>query len=276
MTVPVPAPVPASTSASAAAPALASASTDADTPKDTSAQIAAALRGAVTIPDAGARPTSRQRAVPQSPARLAPAESGAQALRPNEPVIPEAPTRGAATGHENAAATQPATPWSPAAAAPSRPIDPPAGRVETADQAIDRALDLARDGEWLDQLARDISSGGDRDGTLRFRLNPQALGQLRVELSQGEHGTNIRMSVDTEAARTILTDAQSRLVTEARAQGVRIGETQVDLSGSDRQMSGDPRRQDEARQNPMIRTAPTASDRDAPSRPTRSRSDRYA
>ena len=70
--------------------------------------------------------------------------------------------------------------------------------------------------------------------------------------------------------------AQSRRVTEARAQGVRIAETKVDLSGSDQHMSGDPRRQEEARQNPMIRTAPATSERETTDRPKASRSDRYA
>ena len=72
-------------------------------------------------------------------------------------------------------------------------------------------------------------------------------------------------------------DAQPRLVAEARAQGVRIAETHVDLSGSDRNASGDPRRQDETRQTPLIRTARDAAvDADAPERPSRVRSDRYA
>lgn len=264
------APVPVSTTAPE------SASADAGTPKDNSAQIAAALRGGATIPDSGVRSTSRQRAAAQMPTLVTEAAPQAQPLHPIEAIVSDAQTRGPATGQDNAAATQPTAPWSPAVSAAPRPTEPAAIRTEVPDQAVDRALDLARDGEWLDRLARDISSSADRDGTLRFRLNPQALGQLRVELSQGEHGTNIRMSVDTEAARTILADAQSRLVSEARAQGVRIGETQVDLSGSDQHMSGDPRRQEEARHSPMIRTAPAATERDAQSRPARSRSDRYA
>jgi len=148
---------------------------------------------------------------------------------------------------------------------------------EAAAPVADRALDLANDAEWLDRLARDIAQASGSEGTIRFRLNPNTLGHLRVELSQGDHGTSIRLTADTEQARAILSDAQPRLIAEARAQGVRIAETHVDLSGSDRHFSGDPRRQDDARQTPFIRTArDAAADAIAPDRSGPSRSDRYA
>ena len=113
---------------------------------------------------------------------------------------------------------------------------------------------------------------------LRFRLHPQTLGHLQVELQQGDRGTAVRLTVETEAARQLLADAQPRLAAEARAQGVRIAETHVDLSGSGRHAPGDQRRQDDARQSPMIRTArgpdadAVASTRSA----RRARLDRYA
>lgn len=143
--------------------------------------------------------------------------------------------------------------------------------------AAQRTLDIANDAEWLDRLARDIAQASGNEGTIRFKLHPNTLGSLRVELSQGEHGTSVRLTADTEHARAILADAQPRLVAEARAQGVRIAETHVDLSGSDRHASGDPRRQDDRGHNPIIRTArDAAASADAPERPGRSRSDRYA
>src|SRR5206468_492014 len=123
----------------------------------------------------------------------------------------------------------------------------------------------------------DIAQAAGNEGTIRFRLHPQTLGHLSVELSQGDHGMSVRLTADTEQARAILADAQPRLAAEARAQGVRIAETHVDLSGSDRQASGDPRRQDDARQTPLIRTArDAAAGEDAPERPGRAGSDRYA
>lgn len=150
--------------------------------------------------------------------------------------------------------------------------------VSTSDLVAERKLDLARDGQWLDRLARDIARSAADDSPLRFRLHPQTLGSLHVELQQGDRGTAVRMTVDTEAARQILTDAQPRLAAEARAQGVRIAETHVDLSGSGRHAPGDQRRQDEARQTPLIRTATGAgAEADAAARASRrARLDRYA
>jgi flagellar hook-length control protein FliK len=185
---------------------------------------------------------------------------------PASGAVAEAPIADVATAAALASATAPAP----------TPIATPQPR-ETAAPAAGPTLDIANDAEWLDRLARDIAQASGNEGTIRFRLHPQTLGHLRVELSQGDHGTSIRLTADTEQARAILADAQPRLVAEARAQGVRIAETHVDLSGSDRQFSGDPRRQDETRQTPLIRTARDAAvGADASPRPGRSRSDRYA
>lgn len=130
-----------------------------------------------------------------------------------------------------------------------------ADATRTTDLAVERQLDLARDSEWLDRLARDIARAGASDTPLRFKLHPQTLGHLMVELQQGDRGTAVRLTVETEAARQLLTDAQPRLAAEARAQGVRIAETHVDLSSFGRHAPGEQRRQDDARQTPQLRTA---------------------
>ncbi len=159
--------------------------------------------------------------------------------------------------------------------APAKAADKAEG-TRTTELAVERKLDLARDGAWLDRLARDIARATSDDAPLRFRLHPQTLGHLQVELQQGDHGTAVRLTVETEAARQILADAQPRLAAEARAQGVRIAETHVDLSGSGRQAPGDQRRQDEARQTPLIRTARGAGTQAAARSSSRARLDRYA
>jgi flagellar hook-length control protein FliK len=196
-----------------------------------------------------------------------------QVARDAEPTIDVSPPQPTPAP---AAFTPVSTPLAPAPLA--APADVPAPKApEAPDRIVDRALDLARDGEWLDRLARDIARTADGDTPMRFRLHPQTLGHMRVELSQGDHGTSVRLTVETEAARAMLADAQPRLAAEARAHGVRIAETHVDLSGSDRHAAGDQRRQDEARQAPIIRTARDAAPNGAaPVQPARSRSDRYA
>lgn len=98
-----------------------------------------------------------------------------------------------------------------------------------------QVLDLAGGSEWLEQLSDEIGRATDGSGPLRFRLTPESLGELKVEISQSDRGAIVRMTVATEAAQAALADAQPRLAVEARAQGVRIAESQVDLAGNQTQ-----------------------------------------
>ena len=147
--------------------------------------------------------------------------------------------------------------------------------LDSADFAIERQLDVSAEGEWLDSLAKDIARTAGEGGTLRFKLNPENLGSLRVEITPQANGSVVRLTADTDAARTIIADAQPRLVAEARANGVRISETHVDLGGQ--HSSGDPRRQNAAQEEVPVRTARFLRDREeSDGKPTRSQSERYA
>ncbi len=106
----------------------------------------------------------------------------------------------------------------------------------------EQRLSLAQGSGWLDQLARDIATTAGVEGKLHFRLNPEHLGSLHVEVTRGAEGAAVRLTADTPAARDILVDAQPLLVAEARAQGVRIAGTQVDVSDGGQTPSGDGRR----------------------------------
>jgi hypothetical protein len=152
------------------------------------------------------------------------------------------------------------------------PLDPSA---DAGTMMIERQLDLAQDGAWLDQLAKDIARSAGEASPLRFRLNPENLGSLHVEITPDKGGAAIRLTADTEAARTIIADAQPRLVAEARAQGVRISEAHVDLSSQ--QQSADQRRQQEAFEEAPIRTARVLQEREeSDGKPTQRGSDLYA
>ena len=131
---------------------------------------------------------------------------------------------------------------------PSAAADPASATPSNSETLVKHHLDLARDSEWLDTLARDIARAAQHDSHLRFQLNPEHLGSLKVELINSAQGTSVKLTADTEAARAILTDAQPRLVAEARAQGLRISEATVDLGGQ-----GSQQRQN-AEQVVMIRT----------------------
>lgn len=144
------------------------------------------------------------------------------------------PTAADSSGAPTAAAPVPTPP------APTSSTATDSGAVQTGatvadasaaqQQTIDRHLDLARDTQWLDRLARDISRAADHQGHLKFQLNPEHLGALTVEIANSAAGTAIRMSADTDQARQIIADAQPRLIAEVRAQGLRVAESHVDLN----------------------------------------------
>lgn len=118
----------------------------------------------------------------------------------------------------------------PVATAQTDPGGALLGAAAPAEPTIQHHLDLAHDGAWLDRLARDIAASADKDGRMRFQLNPERLGSLHVEIAPGANGASVRFTAESEAARALIADAQPQLVAEARAQGMRIADTQVDLS----------------------------------------------
>ena len=148
-------------------------------------------------------------------------------------------------------------------------------QLDPADLAIEQQLDLSAEGEWLDSLAKDIARTAGEGGTLRFKLNPENLGTLRVEITPHANGAAVRLIADSDAARTLIADAQPRLVAEAKANGVRIAETHVDLGQQN--ASGDPRRQNAPFEEAPIRTARFLRDQEeSDGKPTRNQSERYA
>ncbi|WP_420140769.1 flagellar hook-length control protein FliK [Sphingomonas sp.] len=101
-----------------------------------------------------------------------------------------------------------------------------------ADIGIARQLVIARDGLWLDTLARDIThaaGSGSGSGTMNFTLSPPHLGTLAVAIATTDDGAAIRLTADTQATHDILADHQPQLVAEARAHGLKIADAQVDL-----------------------------------------------
>lgn len=210
-------------------------------------------------PAQATRPSAKSVTLPLPEVRhTAEAAPAAAPMSISEPAFP----------HPTALSTSPAPGAMPAAAA--SPV------ATAAPDLLGRQLDLASGAEWLDQLARDIAAAGGSEGPMRFRLNPEHLGALKVEIALGEEGSTIRLTTETEAARQMLVDAQPRLLAEARAQGVRVADAHVDLgsAGSDTRSSADGRRQDD-RRDPYFRTGAPSGDEPA-ARPTRSHSDRYA
>ena len=163
--------------------------------------------------EAPADPRSRVRPGPIRSDGGKPGVAAAAGLQPSPDPSQAVPTRGP---HAPVPSGAPAAPPSASAA--------PAGEV-----MIARRLDLAADSAWLDQLTRDIVRSADTGGAIRFSLAPEHLGRLDVSMTQTADGTAIRLTAETREAHRILSDAQPRLVAEARAQGLTLAETSVDL-----------------------------------------------
>jgi len=187
---------------------------------------ASAKQGAVQsqAPGNAAAPASRPHVDPRLAALAQAIQRTSQDDKPTQdtPDTPDTSAVGPSLG-----VTPTSAPGTQATASPRADAAP----VNPSDELMKHHLDLARDTQWLDTLARDIARAAQSDNLLRFQLNPEHLGSLKVELLNGAHGTSVKLTADTEAARAILADAQPRLVAEARAQGLRISETHVDLSG---------------------------------------------
>ena len=91
----------------------------------------------------------------------------------------------------------------------------------------ERALDVARGSLWLDQLAGDIAAVQDQDRDLSFRLIPAQLGQLDVNIGTRDDGLQLTFSTQSEEAAHIIGSAQTRLIEELKAQGVRVAGSEV-------------------------------------------------
>jgi flagellar hook-length control protein FliK len=107
----------------------------------------------------------------------------------------------------------------PEPAKPSPPLtaNNTASPVESAVQ-----LDLARDLAWIANLAQEIVIAAVGTERLTFRLMPQSLGQLDIELVHSPVGLAVEMTATTERAAQIIATEQPRLIEELRQAGVKM------------------------------------------------------
>lgn len=164
-----------------------------------------------------------------------------------------------------------------AATLPQPPAAAPSTRLEAPAAPVPRDLPVDSDGEWLSTIARDIARAADPNAPLAFRLRPDALGEVRIEMTRSDDSTSIRIVTESEAARAALADGQQRLIAEARSNGVRIAETSVLFADGGTAQHHQDRRQNEpnrplsAGPPPQRSNAPDLANHD-PSQPM----DRYA
>ena len=157
-----------------------------------------------------------------------------KAAKSTDAVTP-APTEADARDNATPSIDTPAlpTPQPTSASATPMPVEASiAAGQSLAVTGADRQLDLAKDGAWLDGLARDIASSADTGGTLRFQLSPQRLGKLDVEVTRGDDGAAVKLTTDSAVAQAILSDAKPQLLAEARSHGVHITDARIDLAAA--------------------------------------------
>lgn len=197
------------------------------------AQIASDLRRVAQPAPGAPQPSDAAPASPPVAAAAGPSEAVSQlrkqTLSPvqQDRLLGAQPTPGTPGQEPLPSPAAAATPVPAAAPAVSAQI--PGPNLQAAIEA--QVLNVAKDGAWIDDLARDISRTASGEGTMRFRLAPETLGELRVEITQSERGAHVRLQVTSEAAQQALAEAQPKLVQEARAQGVRIAETEISFAG---------------------------------------------
>ena len=122
--------------------------------------------------------------------------------------------------------------------------------VQSVADAQQAAIDTRRS-EWMSQTIDRIEALRDSPNSREtsIRLSPDALGKVDVSIRHEGDRIHVRFTAENAQARTLLTEAQSRLTEIAEARGVKLGSASVDAGNA-----GQGQRQDAA-----PRTAPVSA-----------------
>lgn len=95
----------------------------------------------------------------------------------------------------------------------------------------DRVIDMGVGGQWIDDVAREISRLAASDGSASFRMSPPHLGAMRIDVRAVEDaGANIKMTVETDSALNALRAGADLLSGEARHSALRIANLSIEQS----------------------------------------------
>lgn len=103
----------------------------------------------------------------------------------------------------------------------------PAGG-STADALGDQVIDMGVSGQWIDRMAREITTLAQGGGTSRFVLNPPHLGRLDVEVALDSDIAHIRMTTETDEAARRLHEARQTMQADSRVAALSIGSFTVE------------------------------------------------
>ncbi|AUW57971.1 hypothetical protein C1T17_07490 [Sphingobium sp. SCG-1] len=90
-----------------------------------------------------------------------------------------------------------------------------------------QVIDMGSGGQWIDGLAREIAALSKGEGHGSFRLSPENLGPMRVDIRPGEQGANVTLTVETKAAESMLMQDRNLLKADAQLAAVKIDEVTV-------------------------------------------------
>lgn len=162
------------------------------------------------------------RPVPKPAAEASNPASGAEEANPDALDVPAD-----ATAVRNVPTPVPASAGS--LLQPARAVDvaqPATANVSA--QLGQSVVDLSSGSQWIDGLAREIATLSAGDGRGSFRLSPEHLGPMRVDLRPVDDGVAIHLSVEVEEAAAILSRESTHLKAEAQATGLRVADVAVE------------------------------------------------
>lgn len=91
-----------------------------------------------------------------------------------------------------------------------------------------QVIDMSSGGQWIDGLAKEIATLASGTGQGSFRLSPEHLGPMRVDIRQGDLGAEISLTVQTAAAESALRQDSDALKNDAQLSAVRVHEVRVE------------------------------------------------
>jgi flagellar hook-length control protein FliK len=91
-----------------------------------------------------------------------------------------------------------------------------------------QVVDMGVSGQWLDSISHQIASIAASNGQGSFQIAPANLGNIQVNITQGEHGAQVRMSVESDGAQMALQQDSERLIRDAQLASIRISDVRVD------------------------------------------------
>lgn len=117
----------------------------------------------------------------------------------------------------------------------SRPASAARGHQASGSEPLDRV-------RFVQRVVRAFEAVGDRNGSVRLRLHPPDLGNLRLEVTVRDGMMTARMEVETTTARSMLLDNLPALRDRLADQDIRVTRFDVDLT--DHSSGGLPQRPD--------------------------------